>query len=143
MSTLLIYVLYRVGQKYLHFFACKRVDFSALLCIIKMTGNNGGKVANLDNFGIPASLLTRWNTTIWDQEESCEDESEEDEMDEMSEMSPYNPDQTADDEKIAGIFLSRELKCWIKSIAEPKNVTFRDKLNSLYHQKHCSCSKGR
>ncbi len=59
---------------------------------VKSKSVEKAKKANLTNFGIPASLLTRWDYTIWDSDTSEDDydDEEDDKKEEIGEFHPLN-----------------------------------------------------
>ncbi len=79
--------------------------------------------ANLSSFGIPASLLTRWDYTIWD---SDSDEEDEDEEEELEELSPLNS-QPARDDKV-NPEAARSIKDWLSSMGDDQ--AYQVKTNS-------------
>ncbi len=79
--------------------------------------------ANLSSFGIPASLLTRWDYTIWD---SDSDEEDEDEDEELEELSPLNS-QPARDDKV-NLEAARSIKDWLSSMGDDQ--VYQVKTNS-------------
>lgn len=92
-----------------------------------------GKTANLDSFGIPASLLMRWDYTIWDSDEESEEEDEEDE----DEFSPYNKDQVSGDKSC---YRKTTIKDWFAKMEGRESKDFGD-LNEIFHEENRLCQE--